>query len=142
MLVSEPVGQTVSLPTSEVRQAGVCGAVCVSVCVLLHVGGDAFSGLESCRRPFGSLCVQKGRENTTHTNTRMHTRTHANTLYCLHPGGQILLQNSQICRTVCLLASDVRSVATMLNTKLFSKMDFVTDKIRLVLADLRGFAYG
>lgn len=43
---------------------------------------------------------------------------------------------------MCLLASDVRSVATMLNTKLFPKMDFVTDKIRLVLADLTGSAYG
>lgn len=45
------------------------GSVCVSVCALLHVGGDAFSGLESCRRLFGSLCIQKGRENTTHTHT-------------------------------------------------------------------------
>lgn len=71
------------LPESEVRQAGVYGPGCVFVCVLLHVGGDALSGLESYRRPYGKLSIHKGRGNTKHTHTHTHSKSIHSTVYTL-----------------------------------------------------------
>lgn len=120
-MVSEPVGQTVFCQHRRFVKL-VCMVLCVSVCVLLHVGGDAFSGLESCRRQYGSLSIQKGRENARHTHKRADTPLL--TPWRTDIADPLLIQNSQSCCTVCLPASDVHSTATTLNMKLSSKMDF------------------